>query len=156
MVAPLAIAKMLDIPTFVIFDGDGDCDAKQRPQHERDNRALMSLCNVASANPFPSSIFEADGIVVWPTKIGDIVKDDFGEAAWLGYKESARQKRRIMDVPDLNKNFLFIGYALTAAHEAGARSKALERLCSQIISFARSARAKSARAPAAANKSIAV
>lgn len=42
MIYPLAIAKVLDIPTFVIFDADGDkIDKPERQvQHERDNLAF--------------------------------------------------------------------------------------------------------------------
>jgi len=145
MVAPLAIAKMLDIPTFVIFDADGDCSVAHRPQHERDNLALMRLSGVNGASAFPAAIFEAGGLMVWPTEIGDTIKSDFGADKWLGYKERARQKRRIADVPDLNKNVLFIGHVLTEAYGDGAKSQILESLCSKIISFARSARAAEAR-----------
>jgi putative ATP-dependent endonuclease of the OLD family len=143
MIQPLAIAKLLEIPTFVIFDADGDDTDKpdRRFLHERDNLALLRLCSVDGASPFPTGIFQTDSLVMWPTNIGGVIRTDFGKAEWEKYEASARQQQGITDVPHLDKNFLFIGHVLTAAYQDGRRSNVLDGLCDQIISFARGVRA---------------
>jgi predicted ATPase len=142
MVYTLAIAKLLEIPTFVVFDADGDkVGTPNQAQHERDNTALLRLCGVPKASPFPAAVFGTSSLVAWPTRIGDAVRDDLGAAAWQKYEALARKKRAVIGVPDLGKNALFIGSILTAAHEDAKGSKILEGVCNQIISFARSVRA---------------
>lgn len=71
----LAIARELDIPTFVVFDADGDQIAREdrKIQHERDNRAILRLCSLEKADPFPSAVFWTDSTVVFPNNIGDTV-----------------------------------------------------------------------------------
>jgi putative ATP-dependent endonuclease of the OLD family len=141
MIQPLAIATMLGIPTFVVFDGDGH-DAANRAQHERENLAILRISGVREPAPFPSAIFQTTNLVMWPTKIGSVIKEEFGKAVWEGYEARVREKRKLHGVPGLGKNMLFIGNVLAQAFEDGKRSKILDGLCDQIISFARSARAE--------------
>ena len=142
MIQPLAIAKILGIPTFVIFDADGDDVERddRRKQHERDNLALLRLCSVIGASAFPTAIFEASCLVMWPTSIGKVIREEFGQAQWESYERAVRQKRNIVDVPDLRKNSLFIGLVLAEAYQDGKRSAILGGLCDRILSYARSAR----------------
>lgn len=141
MVYVLAIASMLEIPTFVIFDADGDDVNKleHRAQHEKDNTALFRLCGIGNANPFPKGVFQAPNLWVWEVQIGSAVREDFGKAEWEEYEQMARKKRGIVGVPDIQKNLLFIGLVLTMAYEDGKRSRVLDALCNQMISFARQA-----------------
>ena len=151
MIQPLAIARMFEIPTFVIFDGDGDDvdKAEHRAHHERDNVALLRLCSVPAASPFPTTIFQTPNLTVWPTNIRSVVREEFGKQEWERFEVTVRQKRRIADVPDLQKNALFIGHVLTEAHSEGKNSAVLEGVCNHIIAFARSARASQPRVPLA-------
>jgi len=141
MIQALAIAKSLQIPTFVVFDADGH--DVNRQQRERENLALLRLCSIEMPNPFPTVIFERPDLVVWPTEIGDVIEGDFGKVEWERHESAVRQKQRVTvtDVPRLDKNMLFIGHVLTEAYEAGKRSKVLDALCNRIIFFARGVRA---------------
>lgn len=58
MIQPLAIAELLNIPTFVVFDADMRSDAKKEDieQQERDNLALLRLCGVDKPVPLPTEI----------------------------------------------------------------------------------------------------
>lgn len=143
MVYPLAIAKALDIPTFVIFDADGDDRHKpdRENQHKRDNLALFRLCGAWNADPFPAGIFYADSLVVWPENIKAAVKSDFGNAEWEALEDQVRKDRDLVGAPDLEKNAIFIGYLLAAACQNDKRSNLLDDVCNRIISFARSVRA---------------
>jgi hypothetical protein len=141
MIQALAIATMLGIPTFVVFDADGQ-DAENHAQHERENLAILRICGVREPAPFPSATFHTTGLVMWPTKIGSIIEDEFGKAVWEGYEAKVRGKRKLLGARGLGKNMLFIGNVLAQAFQDGKRSRILDGLCDHIISFARSARAE--------------
>ena len=142
MIRPLAVAKMLGIPTFVVFDADGNVEKPdQRSQHERDNLALLRLCSVDNPIPFPAAIFQTDCLVMWPTTIGAVIKNEFGQEGWTKHEMAVRTRRAILDVAGLEKNPLLIGLTLTEAFEHGQRSAILDGVCNQIISFARTVRA---------------
>jgi putative ATP-dependent endonuclease of the OLD family len=148
---PLAIAKALEIPTFVIFDADGDKIERpdMKAKHQKDNIALLRLCGVTSPNPFPDAVFTTSSLVMWPKNIGFEVRNDFGTPAWEELKNRVRENRQLIGAPDLEKNALFIGHILAAAHEKGVRSKVLDQLSNQIIAFALSVRAAPAKARSA-------
>ena len=142
MIRPLAVAKMLGIPTFVVFDADGDVEKRdQRVKHEKDNVALLRLCYVDNPIHFPAAIFQTDCLVMWPTTIGTVIKNELGQQEWTKHEMAVRERRGILDVPGLDKNALLIGLTLTEAYEHGQRSAILDGVCNQIISFARTVRA---------------
>ena len=68
-----------------------------------------------------------------------MVIDDFGSEEWTRIAESVRAKHGI-DVGDINKNSLFIGYRLMEAWEQEKKSPTLQKLCNAIIAFATDAR----------------
>ncbi|MCY1077913.1 TOPRIM nucleotidyl transferase/hydrolase domain-containing protein [Archangium lansingense] len=135
MVEPLAVAKSLKIPTFVVFDADGD-ETKQghREKHEKDNRDILCLCN-SSVEPFPADTLWAPDHVMWSTKIQDVVEAEIGREAWMKIKEEVRQEHSL-NIKDVDKHSLFIAYCLTHAWGKGARFSSLERLCNAICAFA--------------------
>jgi predicted ATP-dependent endonuclease of OLD family len=133
MIVPLAIAAKLKIPTFVVFDSDGDeTNADKRLKHEKDNKAIQSLCGVRS-NPFPSDTMWEKNLVVWKTRIGDMVTQDFTPADLQKFQDSARKQCGHM--PDLEKNSLFIAEWLSEGWANGKKSPTLEKLCNQILAF---------------------
>jgi putative ATP-dependent endonuclease of the OLD family len=145
MIQPLAIARLLDIPTFVIFDADGDDTNRddRKKQHARDNIALLRLCSIDNPNPFPTTIFSTSSLLVWPTELGTMVKSEIGQSDWDRYETTVKKKRGIIDVPDLSKNVVYIGLLLAEMFQDGKSSGTLDGLCSQIIAYARSVRASS-------------
>jgi hypothetical protein len=137
MVQPLAIANLFEIPTFVMFDADG---GSPTDDNKKTNLALLRLCALEKANPFPSETFETEQLVMWPRTLGEAVGADIGEDEWAKHCSTVREKRKIGSVPNLGKNSLFISLVLTHAYEAGIKSTILESLCNRIIAFARKAR----------------
>lgn len=139
---PLAIAKSLEIPTYLIFDADGDKIGapEKRTKHERDNIALLRLSGVERPQPFPIGVFQTDSLTMWPEDIGTAVKSDFGKHDWQELENQVRTDRQLVGAPDLEKNPLFISYVLAAAFGSDRRSNVLDQLCSRIISYARSVR----------------
>jgi len=138
MLHPLLIAGLLGIPTFVIFDADGnDHHETRRAQHSRDNASLMRACGVNNPDPFPAAIFTTQSLIVWPTEIGEAAKESFGIAEWRRCEEIVRRANGLEGVDGLDKNALFIGSVLAQLHEEGRHSTVLDDLCNQILSFAR-------------------
>ncbi len=147
MIQPLAIAKLLGIPTFAVFDADGN---NKKPENERDNLALLRLCGVADPEPFPAEIFQAGCVHVWPTKISSAVTADLGEQAWGKSTNRVRDTMKI-EFGDFQKNSPFIGYVLTDAWEHDALSNELCKLCEAIIQFAAKAKRLASQQPAGAD-----
>ena len=54
LIEPAIIAIALDIPTFVVFDADGN-KTNQSIAHERDNKELLRVLGGNDADPFPSA-----------------------------------------------------------------------------------------------------
>jgi len=144
---PIAIAQLLHIPTFVVFDSDGhnvpDAGAPdpngKRLKHEKDNKTLLKLCGIAAPNPFPSATIWEPTVVMWKHEIGEVPSDDIGNGEWAKIKEEVR-KTKAIDEAGINKNGLFIGYCLLEAWGQNKKSSTLQKLCKVIIDFAIAAR----------------
>jgi hypothetical protein len=136
MIQPLAIAKILGIPAFAVFDADGN---DKSPQNARNNLAILRLSGVEEPEPFPTSIVRTGNVHAWPTKISSCVIEDLGEKEWSYAAARVRDALKI-DVGNLQKNSPFIVYILTDAWENAMRSKELSDLCDAIIGFAADAR----------------
>ena len=66
LLQPLIIAKKMHIPTFLVFDCDGqETDPEKRKLHERDNKALLCLMGKPGENPLPASDYWGSGFVMW-------------------------------------------------------------------------------------------
>jgi putative ATP-dependent endonuclease of the OLD family len=151
MIYPLAIANRLDIPTFVVFDADEDeTRPDRRAQHQQENTALLRLCGVERPEPFPSTAFSTDSLIVWRENIGLAVRDDFGKNEWTRCEDAVRARHWLHDLARAQKNALFVGLVLAELWQSDKRSRVLEVLCNRIISFARKERSVGTGAAAAA------
>ena len=137
MLQPLAVAKCLQIPAFVVVDSDGDKPDKgdSMKKHRRDNIAILRLCGVAQPEPFPSNTFWGDTVVMWRSDIGQIVEQEIGKEDWEKYRSEADTKYG--HVGNLRKNSLHIASSLQIAWEAGKKSDSLKRLCEMVMEFAK-------------------
>ena len=134
LIQPLAIAKELGIPIFVVFDADDDTvRPEHRTKHERDNKALLALLNVTSA-PFPAANICGPDHAIWKTNLTVVVDSDFAPDC-ATYKEAARL--HYAQEGGLDKHDLFIADWLSAAHAAGKTSNTLAALCTAILKHAR-------------------
>ena len=133
LIQPLAIAKELNMPVFVVFDSDGDTQRQDhRTKHERDNSALIALLS-AQCPPFPSSDTFGANYAIWTTNLGKTVKLDFGQH----YQPIADAARvNYANEGGLEKHELFIAEWLTMARDQGHESATLQRLCDVILQFA--------------------
>src|SRR5690606_12694736 len=134
IIQPLAITKQLQIPTFVIFDSDAhEPKPENRAKHERDNKAILTLCDSPTAVTMPSDNFWSAKCVMWKSELGDVIKQDFDPKELEVFMGKARS--HCGHVGGLNKNTLFIADYLTEAWNAGKKSATLEKLCTEIICF---------------------
>ena len=139
MLQPRAIARLLQIPTFTIFDSDGDEYADKsknnHTMHLNDNTALLWICEHADSDAFPPSHLWLQGCTVWSSNIG---KAFFADVSYERLHPIKEQLEKDYGQPgDMKKNVLFISDLLALAWESDVRSALLQRLCGDILTFAR-------------------
>lgn len=138
MMQPLAVANCLGIPAFAVFDADSDKPDKNgsKAKHAQDNKAVLSLCGVVAPEPFPNADFWGDRVTMWRNEIGDVVRDEIGEAEWQSYRAQADKEYGYAG--DLHKNVLHIATSLTLAWHDGRKSDSLIKLCRKLAEFGKS------------------
>lgn len=129
---PLVVAGHMGIPTFVVFDADGDKPDRSgsRTKHEKDNRALLTVLKSTTVDPFPTATLWGTNFVMWTSDIGSIVAKEIGEDAWQAAQQEADKEHG--QVGGLRKNLLHIGSALTTSFENGLASTSLKKLCEML------------------------
>lgn len=136
-----AVAKSLEIPTFVVFDSDAhETRPQQRGEHERDNAAILHLAGYTDKPPMPDDDAWLPNAVQWRTEIAQVVQSDLGAADLGAAKQAVRQQEGLDTEGGMGKNGLFIGLVLAELATKGQRSASLDRLCEAVLHFARSAR----------------
>jgi len=132
---PLAIAQLMQIQTFVVFDADGgETNAQNRERHEADNTRLLMLLGQSPVIAFPVDTLWHDVFVVWRDNMGSAIQADYEPASWQKWKEEAEQAYG--QIGGLNKNALFISDILAKAWDVGKPSATLQKLCETILTFA--------------------
>jgi putative ATP-dependent endonuclease of the OLD family len=132
---PLAIAQLLKIPVFVMFDADGDIqNPNQRPAHRLDNERLLKLLNHPNDPVFPGAIVWNKNFVIWPENISRSIEGDYTGNEWNTWKVEA--ERELGHPGGLGKNRIFVSTMMTKAWENGKASATLEKLCHSLIQFA--------------------
>lgn len=132
---PLAIAKQLGIPTFVIFDADGnETNPGRRNLHQKDNSLVLSLLGGDASQPFPSAATWHDQFVMWPINLGVLLKGEAGSAVWDS-TYSAATKGLGNPEGSFQKNTVHIGEHLSILKGKGVKLPTLDRLCSTILDF---------------------
>jgi putative ATP-dependent endonuclease of OLD family len=135
---PLAIAVGLSIPHFVVFDGDSDKEGK-RERHARDNACIFSLCGVSGVEPVPMETCFHGNVVVWCTKIGDEVRNEIGTEVWDEAQREMSERYGLEEVKGKKKNSMLITATLEHLWNKSRRSRLLERLCEDIITYGKAA-----------------
>jgi len=135
MLRPIAIAKCLNIPTFVVFDADGDKEDRSgsKEKHSKDNLAILGLCGVGKPEPFPSETLWGDNVVMWESDIGRVVEEEIGKEDWKKFGERANAEYG--HAGTLGKNVLHIASRLELAWGEGKKSSSLEKVCRRIMTF---------------------
>ncbi len=138
MSRPLAIAKELCIPTFVVFDSDADQSGEEnRKNNARDNCCILRLCGVVGAAPLPKDNFWHDSVVMWKSNITKVIPEDLGADVWAEAENEARKKEGYVGVQ--RKNSLLIATTLEELDTRGKTSGVLTKLSDVLLAFAEKA-----------------
>ncbi len=94
---PMALAKLLDIPTYIIFDADTDKIPDPSSEkyksikgyHEKDNLTILKLWGISNPDPFPTSTFWSNRITMWSSDIGKTIEADIGQSTLSTYSTKA-------------------------------------------------------------------
>ncbi len=144
LIKPLAMAKLLNIPAFVVFDADTDKDKipdqekrdSEVSKHKKDNKSILFLQGHETENEWPISHIVKENLTCWNTKMADAIKTDIGDS-WKRYEDiSATFYGK---AGDLQKNPLAIARTLESAWTCDKKSKLLIDLTDRIIEFAKGA-----------------
>ena len=87
LIKPLAVAKLLNIPTFVVFDLDTDKEEIENPdrrnmevgKHRSDNRKILDLKDLQHINEWPRENIVARQVFAWRTNLTREVKESLGD-----------------------------------------------------------------------------
>jgi len=134
IVKPLAMAKQLSIPVFVIIDADTDTQKEEHiPKHKQDNKAILSLMGYDAENEWPvNNIWKSD-FVMWKHNLTKLVKAEIG-ANWPTHENAAAV--HYGQPGGLKKNPLAISHALVIAWQNGDKSHSLQKLARDVVTFA--------------------
>ncbi len=140
LIKPIAIAKLLEIPTFVVFDLDTDkkniSDENKRnsevKKHKKDNRAILSLMGYNEENEWPDESVIKNNVQGWLTNLTHEISSDIGE----GFKDyENKAAAHYGNAAKLKKNPLAIAKALELAWEDEVKSNKLLECVDRILSF---------------------
>jgi len=133
LIKPLAMAKLLNIPTMVIFDSDTDKTTEHEIlKHKRDNKAILTLKECSDESEWPDKTIIRDGLTAWRTNLTIEIMNElcdnqkkFEDEAALHYGNAG----------GLKKNPLAIAKTLELAWEEGIKSQILIELTDRIVEF---------------------
>ncbi|MGE0082267.1 MAG: ATP-dependent endonuclease [Thiohalomonadaceae bacterium] len=141
LIKPIAMARLLKIPVFVVADADTNKDKPDEiARHKKDNKAILSLLGYGTDDAWPTSTIWKDDLVIWKTNLTDEVAAELGQE-WSKHFDVARAQYD--NAPGLTKNPLAIACALESAWKANVRSELLNELADRLLAFARGATAPS-------------
>lgn len=133
IIKPLAMAKQLRIPVYVVIDADTDTVKQEHiNKHKKDNSSILSLMGYNGQNEWPTSDVWQTDLTMWQTNLTKSVEAEIG-ANWQQHVDDAAA---FYGQPGgLKKNPLAVSRALQSAWLKGERSLSLERLAKSIIEF---------------------
>lgn len=133
LIKPLAMAKLLDIPTFVVYDSDTDKTTEYEvPKHKKDNKAILSLKNYTDVDEWLASTVIKDDLTAWQTNLTNEIINELGQDLKKYEDESAAFYG---NAGGLKKNPLAIAKSLELAWNEGIKSQILIDLTARIIEF---------------------
>lgn len=135
MSRPLAIARELGIPHYVIFDGDSDKNDKDQCKKDniRDNLCLLNLCQVTGVNPLSAEPYIGDKVVMWNIDIRNSVRGEIGVDVWDKAQQEMVDLYGYHDVTNKKKNEMVIVAMLQRLWQNEIKSSFLENVCSKIL-----------------------
>lgn len=133
LIKPLAMAKMLGIPTMVIYDSDTN---KENPnevsQHKKENKALLTISGYSEEDEWLADHIIKKDLTAWQTNLTNEITNELG-ADLKKFEDKA--SAFYGNAGNLKKNPLAIAKTLELAWESGLKSKLLIDLTERISTF---------------------
>jgi len=134
IIEPLAVAQLLQLPAFVVFDLDTDANPNHTGEHRRDNRLILSIQGHPTQSEWPTSNVVKPNLWASLTNLGDLVSSEI--LGWANHYTKACLEYG--NAGSLKKNPLAIARTLELAWAAGEQSASLLSLTQNILSFSAS------------------
>jgi len=131
IIEPLAVANILEIPAFVIYDSDSDADPIHHHIHKTDNKKLLTIQGYSDEDEFQSIHLSKPNLFAWSTNMGDGVISEI--VNWSSYFDRACAE--FGNAGGLKKNPLVIARTLELAWNDGKQSESLKTLVLKIVEF---------------------
>jgi predicted ATP-dependent endonuclease of OLD family len=140
IIKPLAMAKLLNIPVYVVCDADRDKedikDEEQRKsqisKHKKDNKSILLLLGYDNLSKWPDNTIYEHDLTMWKTNISKIVESEFN-SKWGDFKT---QSCNYYGNPgNVNKNPLIIARSLKIAWNEDCKSEEIIKLVKSITNF---------------------
>jgi putative ATP-dependent endonuclease of OLD family len=133
LIKPLAMAKLLDIPTMVIYDSDTDKTTDHEvPKHKKDNKAILALKECSDESEWPDKTIIRDGLTAWQTNLTVEIMNELGDSL---KKHEDAAALHYGNAGGLKKNPLAIAKTLELAWNDGTKSQLLIELTDRIVAF---------------------
>lgn len=133
LIKPLAMAKLLEIPTMVIYDCDTNKEnVDEVNRHKKDNKVILGLKGHTDYSEWPDETILLDDLIAWKTNLTLEVQNDFDEQ-FEEYETGAALVYG--NAGGLKKNPLGIAKALELAWNDDVKSSLLIDLTDRIIEF---------------------
>lgn len=133
LIKPLAMAKLLDIPTMVIYDSDTDKTTDHEvPKHKKDNKAILALKECSDESEWPDKTIIRDGLTAWQTNLTVEIMNELGDGL---KKHEDAAALHYGNAGGLKKNPLAIAKTLELAWNDGTKSQLLIELTDRIVEF---------------------
>jgi putative ATP-dependent endonuclease of OLD family len=133
LIKPLAMAKLLDIPTMVIYDSDTDKTTDHEvPKHKKDNKAILALKECSDESEWPDKTIIRDGLTAWQTNLTVEIMNELGDSL---KKHEDAAALHYGNAGGLKKNPLAIAKTLELAWNDGTKSQLLIELTDRIVEF---------------------
>ena len=127
------MAKMLGIPTMVIYDSDTNKEnANEVNQHKKENKALLTISGYSEENEWLADHIIKKDLTAWQTNLTNEITNELG-AELKQYEDKAAAFYG--NAGNLKKNPLAIAKTLELAWESGIKSKLLIDLTERISTF---------------------
>lgn len=134
IIEPLAVASLLNLDSYLIFDFDTDALKEvHQDEHKRDNKKLLTIQGHAAESEWPDNNISKDNLWGWKTNLGNEVKVEIPN--WTKYFDKACLEYG--NAGGLQKNPLVIARTLELAWQEGEKSQTLLNLVESIINFAK-------------------
>lgn len=133
IIEPLAVAKLLNMNSFVVYDSDTDTDPKYEAEHKKDNKKLLLIQGYDAISEWEPNNVTQLNLWAWRSNLGNEVQTELPN--WTKYYDQACNEYG--NAGSLKKNPLVVSRTLELAWEAGEVSQQLIKLVEQIIGFAK-------------------